>query len=138
LDSIAEKYYENLYNLSGFGVNYDSIDMKDFLTDREIAFQYTIADAPADTVRRFYFDYNKKRSMKRYVDELIYFRNKGQLKEDVDIEFTAYLISTILYNTFLYFKEKNISDSDEQDKIKRDMYQNLFMHGFLKNMKVVE
>lgn len=90
---------------------------KAFLHDREIELLKILLYDNEDIKRKFYFDYGIDNFMQSNIDKLYKDKEKGLLRDDVDIEFVSYLFTTLEYNIIKYFEFKNISDKQEKNRI---------------------
>lgn len=136
---LNDEIIEKLKNATDYVTDYiaipPNIDEKMFLTEREIKLTDTFYSAPIEIVRRFYFGSNKIRIIEMYEGELKEYKDQGKLRDGVDIQLTAYMYASTMYNLFTYFRENNITDNDERWKIKKELYFGIFTHGILKSEK---
>jgi hypothetical protein len=112
----------------------DGIPLEDLCTEREIAFDGTWIKAPVEVWQKFYFGKYSKDLHEGVLEEFQSYKNKGYLKDWVDINFLFHMYTTLMFNTLIYFRENNIVDREEQFKIKITFFFDTLFHGIFKEI----
>lgn len=108
------------------------IPIEEICTEDEVRFNRTWYSVPMIVMQKFYFgEYGKK--LNYYViEELMEYKNSDKLKKELDLDFILYLYTTTMFNIHNYFRENNIEDFDEREKIKDHYFGDIFLNGILK------
>ena len=100
-------------------------------TERENRFLLTFLELPDEVIHRVYFDPNLNISghiRQFYRERLEEKRQKGLLREDVDMDLATYLYLTANYNLLQYARTYHLSLEEFMEK-KEYLYYSLFEHG---------
>lgn len=108
------------------------IPIEEICTEDEVRFNRTWYSVPMIVMQKFYFgEYGKK--LNYYViEELMEYKNSDKLKKELDLDFILYLYTTTMFNIHNYFRENNIENFDEREKIKDHYFGDIFLNGILK------
>lgn len=115
---------------SMFTENVISID--DICTEKEVKFDRTWYNVPMDIMRKFYFGEYFDMMGEDYRLELEELKEKGKLKEDIDIDLVVYMYVTSMFNILMYFNKYNIVDDAEKMEIKKKFFRDVIPYGIMK------
>lgn len=132
MNSIEKKVYAKEKEKSGyFLMNENMIPLEEILTQKEIDFNKTWYRAPVEVMMKFYFGPYSKDLNSDIMDELKELQLSGKIKDSIDIDFVFHIYATSMFNILMYFREKNITDHEEKMTIKKEFYNNWFLHGIM-------
>ncbi|MDR1271865.1 MAG: TetR/AcrR family transcriptional regulator [Clostridiales Family XIII bacterium] len=125
----VERYYVELFRT---GFDPQSL-RKNFWAEQEhFKFFATITDVPVDVKRKFYFNSrNKAIILENYRKMLLKLKDEGKLADHVNIDLTAYLFTTCIFNIVLYCSEKGITDIEELGKLTSNFTLQVMTHGIM-------
>ncbi|QOR36243.1 TetR/AcrR family transcriptional regulator [Clostridium sp. 'deep sea'] len=131
--AIEEKVFMKFKELHGtIFTEKDDLILEKILSPKELAFDNTWYNAPIEVMMKFYFGkFSRKLNHSIYI-ELQEYKNKGKLKDFVDVELVFYHYVTSMFNMIMYFRENNITDEEVKTEIKNNFYIDVFLHGILK------
>ncbi len=133
ISSIEKKIYDReIKEKQFFLIDSDMIPIEEICTQKEIDFNRTWYRAPIEVMMKFYFGEYSRELNSHVMDELVYLKNLGKLKDFVDISFAFHIYSTSMFNIQMYFRDNNIINESEKLKIKRNFYSKWFLDGILK------
>ena len=102
-------------------------------TEKENRFLRTFLELPDEIMHRMYFDPNLNISghiRDFYRERLEEKRQKGLLREDVDLDLTTYMYLTANYNLIQYARTYHLSLEEFMEK-KANLYYSLFEYGVI-------
>lgn len=108
------------------------IDIEEICTEKEVKFDRTWYNVPTDIMRKFYFGEYFDMMGEDYRLELEELREKGKLKENIDIDLVVYMYVTSMFNILMYFNKYNIVDNAEKMKIKKKFFRDVIPNGIMK------
>lgn len=108
------------------------IPIEDICTEEEVQFNKTWYNVPMFVMQKFYFgEYGKKLNF-HVIEELMEYKNSNKLKKDLDLDFVFYLYTTTMFNIHNYFRDNNIINFEDRQKIKFHYFNDIFLNGILK------
>lgn len=107
------------------------LNNEELLTEREVAFGETWYQVPEEVYRKFYFGDYSHNIKEYYRQEIMKMKAKGLIRDDVDLEFALHIYITTMFSILLYFREHNITDFHEKQKIKEQFFYKIFLKGIL-------
>ncbi|MGG0670324.1 TetR/AcrR family transcriptional regulator [Lederbergia citrisecunda] len=108
------------------------IPIEDVCTEEEVEFNETWYNVPMLVMQKFYFGEYSKKLHSFLGEELMEYKNANKLKEDLNLDFVFYLFTTSMFTIHNYFREHNITDFEERQKIKDHYFRDIFLNGILK------
>ncbi|MHC8514300.1 TetR/AcrR family transcriptional regulator [Sporosarcina sp. ITBMC105] len=109
-----------------------TVPIEDVCNEEEVKFNQTWYDVPMYVMQKFYFGEYSKKLNSFAIEELLEYKNSDKLKEELDLDFVFYLYTTSMFNIHNYFRENNITDFEERQRVKENYYRNIFLKGILK------
>ena len=108
------------------------IPIEEICTEEEVRFNQTWYSVPMIVMQKFYFgEYGKKLNY-FVIEELMEYKKSDKLKKNLDLNFILYLYTTTMFNIHNYFRENNIEDLNDRQRIKDHYYNDVFLNGILK------
>lgn len=102
-DSIITRLLFSGY-YSGWMFTVPRPDLKDYLSQQEIAFYNTFSRAPEYMKKKYYFDTEINGIYYQYIQrEFQQMKRDGRIREEFDADFLAYIYVTISFNVAMYF-----------------------------------
>lgn len=108
------------------------IPLEEVFTQEEVKFNQTWYNVPMFVMQKFYFGEYSKKLHAFVIEELMEYKTSNKLKEDLDLDFVFYLYTTSMFTIHNYFREHNITEYEERQKIKEHYFKDIFLNGILK------
>lgn len=118
LDIIQTKineYKQKNYSINEIFIANKEIELEQILTEKEIKFTNLFYNIPNELIEKILFEHSKDENIKFFEELLNQLKDENSLNEKVDINYLSYILHTISYNTYLYFKSNNM-DFDKMDE----------------------
>ncbi len=107
-------------------------EYSDKITDKERDFVKQWYKCPVEILHKFYFGGYVDQFMIHYEEEFKRLKEFGMIRDGVDSEFASYLYTTGMFNVFMYYRQHNIEDGGERQRIKKQFFENILMNGLIK------
>lgn len=109
-----------------------TIPIEELCTEEEVKFNQTWYNVPMFVMQKFYFGEYSKKLHAFLIEDLTQYKISHKLKEDLNLDFVYYLYTTAMFTIHNYFREKDITDTEERQKIKDHYFKDIFLKGILK------
>jgi AcrR family transcriptional regulator len=125
----VERHYSELFKI---GFDLQALPKNFWMEQEHFKFFATITDVPIDVKRKFYFTSRiKTKVFDDYKKTLMELKLDGKLADYVNIDLTAYMLTTGLFNIMLYCTERGIDDVEEIGALSSNFALQVMMHGIM-------
>lgn len=107
----------------------DAIPLEQICTPKEIALDDTWLHVPIEVLQKFYFGPYTKELHQGLLEEMQELKEKGLIKEWVDLDLLFHIYTTTMFNFLIYFREKGITDREEQLETKLNFFFDILNYG---------
>ena len=133
LSNIEKKIFNKQKERTGFYLtNTINVPVEEICTQREIEFNRTWYKVPIEVMMKFYFGKYCRELNESLYEELIELKSKNKLVDNIDVNFAFHMYTTTMFNILIYFRENNITDEEEKNRIKHNFYTNWFLKSIIK------
>lgn len=87
------------------------------LSPDENAFMNTLFNAPAEVLKKYYFDEYSKNHIARLEKQVLDMQENGHLSKELPAHLYTYLLVTTSFNLFMYVRKNGITDLDERQDL---------------------